>query len=138
MRALTSGAAAQRFARMVTCLGGPADLMERPDAYLARAPVVEDVPAPRGGFVTAIDTRALGLAVIALGGGRTSPEQAIDPAVGFDRFAPLGARIAAAEPLARVHAASREAAQAAAQSVARAYTIGDAAAAAPVLIERIA
>jgi thymidine phosphorylase len=138
MRALTSGAAAQRFARMVTCLGGPADLMERPDAYLARAPVVEDVPAPRGGFVTAIDTRALGLAVIALGGGRTSPQQAIDPAVGFDRFAPLGARIAAAEPLARVHAASREAAQAAAQSVARAYTIGDAAAAAPVLIERIA
>jgi thymidine phosphorylase len=137
-RALASGDAALRFARMVACLGGPGDLLERPDAYLARAPVIVDVPAPRAGFVTAIDTRALGLAVVALGGGRTSPEQVIDPAVGLDRFAPLGARLARAEPLARVHAASREAAQAAAQSVARAYTIGDAAAAAPVLVERIA
>ncbi|HEU0224405.1 MAG TPA: thymidine phosphorylase [Steroidobacteraceae bacterium] len=138
LKALASGAAAERFARMVSSLGGPANLMERPDAYLAQAPVVQDVPAPRGGFIVAIDTRALGLAVIALGGGRTAPGQVIDPAVGLDRFAPLGASIAPGEPIARVHAASREAAQTVAQSVAQAYTIGDVAPAAPVLVERIA
>jgi thymidine phosphorylase len=77
-RALASGAAAERFSRMVACLGGPRDLLERPGAYLAQAPVVRDVPAPRGGFVSAIDTRAIGLAVVALGGGRTAPDQAID------------------------------------------------------------
>jgi thymidine phosphorylase len=121
----------------VTGLGGPADLLERPDAHLARAPVVLDVPAPGGGFVSAIDVRSLGLAVVALGGGRTSPGQAIDPAVGLDRFAELGARVARGEPLARVHAASREAAQAAARTIAQAYTIAEVAPAAPVLIERI-
>jgi thymidine phosphorylase len=136
--ALGSGAAAERFARMVTCLGGPADLLERPDAHLASANVVLDAAAPRDGFVAAIDTRALGLAVVALGGGRTAPGQSIDPSVGLDRFAPLGARLRAGETLARVHAATPEAAREAAQSVARAYTIGDVAPPAPVLVERIA
>ncbi len=137
MKALASGAAADRFARMVACLGGPADLLEKPDAYLATAPVVLDVAAARGGFVTAIDARALGLAVVALGGGRTAPGQSIDPSVGLDRFAALGASVRAGEPLARVHAATAEGAREAAQTVARAYTIGDVAPPAPALVERI-
>jgi len=137
-RSLADGTAAERFGRMVTCLGGPADLLERPDAHLARAPVVQDAAAPRGGFVTSIDTRALGLTVAALGGGRTAPGQAIDHAVGLDRFAPLGARVEAGEPIARVHTATAAAAREAAQAVARAYTIGEVAPPAPVLVERIA
>jgi hypothetical protein len=41
---LDSGSAAERFARMVVALGGPADLMENPDRHLERSPIV--VPAP--------------------------------------------------------------------------------------------
>ncbi|MGH8249583.1 MAG: thymidine phosphorylase [Steroidobacteraceae bacterium] len=137
-KALASGAAADRFARMVASLGGPRDLMDSPDTYLARAPVIDDVPAVRGGFVTAIDTRALGLAVVALGGGRTSPGQSIDPAVGFDRLVPLGASLQKGQPIARVHTAGREQAAAAVAAVARAYAIGDTPPAAGVLVERIA
>jgi len=137
VRSLADGSAAERFTRMVASLGGPADLIENPDAHLARAPVVQDVPAPRAGIVTAIDTRALGLAVVALGGGRTDPAQAIDPAVGFDWHAGLGAKLAAGDALARVHAADRDAAQAAARAVISAYSIGDAAVAAPALVERV-
>jgi thymidine phosphorylase len=136
-KSLSSGSAAERFARMVRCLGGPADLMEHPGRYLAVAPVIAEVPAPRDGHVTAIDTRALGLAVVALGAGRTSPGQAINPAVGLDRLVPQGARMRAGEPLARVHAASADGARQAAQAVARAFQIGDAAQAPPPLIERI-
>jgi len=136
-KSLASGAAAERFGRMVSCLGGPADLLERPDQYLARAKVIVDAAAPRDGFVAAIDTRALGLTVVALGGGRSAPGQVIDASVGLDRFVPLGAAVRAAGPLARVHAASRAAAQAAARTVAQAYTIAEVAPAAPVLVERI-
>ena len=136
-KSIATGAAAERFARMVSGLGGPADLLERPARYLAVAPVIADIPAPREGFVTAIDTRAIGFAVVALGGGRTSPSQAIDPAVGLDRLMPQGARIHAGETLARVHAATAEGARQAAQSVARAYTIGEAAPAATELIQHI-
>jgi thymidine phosphorylase len=135
---LADGSACERFARMVASLGGPSDLTENPDRYLARAPVVRDVPAHSDGFVTAIDTRALGFVVVTLGGGRTIPDQAIDHAVGLDRLAPLGARLRRGESLARVHAASEDAARQAAQSVSAAYALGNAAPLCPALIERIA
>ena len=136
-KSLVDGSAAERFARMVASLGGPADLIENPDAHLVGAPVVVDVLSARAGRVTAIDTRALGLAVVALGGGRIDPAQAIDPAVGLDRLAGRGEKLAAGDLLARVHAADREAAAAAAQSVVSAYAIGDAAPAASALVERV-
>jgi thymidine phosphorylase len=123
---------------MVASLGGPADIVEAPDAHLANAPVVVDVPAPRDGMVAAIDTRALGFAVVALGGGRTSPGQAIDPAVGLDRLTPRGARVRRSQPLARVHAASREGAAAASLAVTRAYALADTAPQPTPLVERIA
>jgi thymidine phosphorylase len=134
---LASGAAAERFARMVANLGGPADFLEDPARHLAQAPVVVDVPSPAAGRVLAIDTRAVGFAVVALGGGRTAPEQSVDPAVGFDRLQPRGARVAKDEPLARVHAASRDAAEAAASTLTQAYTIGNGRPEAPPLVERI-
>ena len=110
---LDSGAAAERFARMVRLLGGPADLIERPDAYLATAPVVIDVVAPADGVVTAFDTRALGMAVVALGGGRLRSDQEIDPAVGLTDIVELGATVQAGQQLMRVHAQSQSDAEAA-------------------------
>ena len=135
-RALDSGAAAERFARMVALLGGPADVLH--DARLPRAPVQRDVPAPRAGVLQACDVRALGLAVVALGGGRRVPGAPIDPRVGLSHIVPLGASVAAGEVLARVQAASGEAAAAAVAAVQSAFTIGDAAvAAAPLIAGRI-
>ncbi|MBK9361392.1 MAG: thymidine phosphorylase [Rubrivivax sp.] len=135
-RALDSGAAAERFARMVALLGGPADVLH--DARLPRAPVQRDVPAPRAGVLQACDVRALGLAVVALGGGRRVPGAPIDPRVGLSHIVPLGASVAAGEVLTRVHAASGEAAAAAVAAVQSAFTIGDAAvAAAPLIAGRI-
>ena len=134
---LANGAAAERFARMVASLGGPVDFVERPDRYLATAPVIVEVPASRDGFVTAIDTRALGFVVVTLGGGRTSPGQAVDPAVGLDRLASLTQPMRAGMPLARVHAATANAARQAVREVERAYAIGEAPPARPQLIERI-
>jgi thymidine phosphorylase len=134
-RTLVDGSAAERFARMVAALGGPADVVERPESHLPRAPVVREVPAGRAGFVSAIDTRAVGLVVVALGGGRTAPGQAIDHSVGLDRLAPLGAKLGPKDALARVHAATPAAAEQAAGLVAAAYTIGDAAPTPPELVE---
>jgi thymidine phosphorylase len=120
---LSDGAAAERFGRMVAALGGPADLLERPDAWLTPAPVVHDVPAPCAGWVAAIDTRALGLAVVALGGGRTHPGQQVDPRVGLDRLRGIGEAVEAGAPLARVHAADAEAASRAVAAVQGAYRL---------------
>ena len=133
--AVASGAAAERFARMVAALGGPADLLERPDAHLARAPIIRPVAAGRG-TVTAIDTRALGLAVVALGGGRTRLQDHIDHAVGLTALAGIGH---AADTLGIVHARTEAGADAAEAALRRAYTLGAGPVTAPDLIrDRIA
>jgi thymidine phosphorylase len=134
---LASGAAAERFARMVASLGGPADILENADAHLARAALVIDVPAARDGVIAAIDTRAVGFAVVGLGGGRTAPDDPVDHAVGFDRLLPVGTKLRKGEPIARVHAADRGAAEAAAAALSAAFTIGERPPQARPLIERI-
>ena len=100
---------------MVATLGGPADFMERPLAYLPKAPIELAVTAEKNGFVTGIATRDIGLAVVALGGGRTTPDDVIDHAVGITGLLPVGAEAVKGEPLAIVHARSRNAAEKAAQ-----------------------
>jgi thymidine phosphorylase len=121
-----SGAAAERFARMVHGLGGPADFVERCEDHLPACPVERAVPAPRGGYVASIMTREIGLAVLVLGGGRVRPEDGVDHAVGLTRLLPVGAEIHAGEPLALVHARTEAAAAEAANRIAAAYSIGEA------------
>ncbi|MFO1262565.1 MAG: thymidine phosphorylase [Rhodoferax sp.] len=121
--ALDSGAAAERFGRMVAALGGPADLLERPDNYLPQAPVVMPVPAPRDGVLAAMDTRAIGLAVVELGGGRRTPTERIDMRVGLSAVRPLGTIVAAGDALALVHAADTNGAGQAVAQLQAAITI---------------
>ena len=122
---LDSGAAVERFSKMVRLLGGPGDLVDRPDAYLEKAPIVIDLLASRSGFVTAFDTHALGLAVLALGGGRLRSDQVIDPAVGFSSIVEMGSRIESGEPLLQIHARTAETAALAADMVKSAIVIED-------------
>src|SRR3546814_1023130 len=68
--AIDSGRAAERFGAMVAALGGPTDFLERAHDLLPRAPIRRPVQAKAAGVLSACDTRAVGLAVIALGGGR--------------------------------------------------------------------
>ncbi|MDN7178708.1 thymidine phosphorylase [Caballeronia sp. SEWSISQ10-4 2] len=119
---LDSGAAAERFARMVSALGGPGDLIEAPERHLDCAPVVIPVAAPRAGFVERIDCRALGLAVVGLGGGRRRPEDTIDYQVGLTGLVELGERVDVGQPLAVIHARDLLAAQNAAVEIQTAYS----------------
>jgi thymidine phosphorylase len=123
--ALDSGAAAEGFARMVAGLGGPGDVLAKGGAKLPQAPVQRAVPAPRSGVLAAMDTRAIGLAVLGLGGGRRRASDVVDPRVGFDGVLSLGHAVHAGEPLAMVHAASDDAAEAAVTAVLAAMRVDD-------------
>ena len=124
--ALDSGAAAERFARMVVGLGGPARVLAARFAAQGRAPVQLEVLAPLGGSVAAIDTRAIGLAVLALGGGRQRASDVVDPRVGLSQMLGIGAPVQAGSVLARVHARNRDDAKVARDRLLAAITIGDA------------
>ena len=123
--ALQSGAAANRFGRMVSALGGPADFMDRFSEHLPRAPVIRDAPPTMDGIVQRIDARAIGLAVIELGGGRRLASDDIDHSVGFDRIAGVGAYVDGDSPPARIHAATEDAADRAEAALIAAYQIGE-------------
>ncbi|MEJ2792372.1 thymidine phosphorylase [Iodobacter sp. LRB] len=124
MAALNSGRAAEIFGRMIASLGGPADFIEKPEQYLPQAALQIAVPAAQNGFIVAIDTRALGMAVVSLGGGRRKPGDALDYAVGITQIAGLGQEVRAGEPLAIVHAQNAQAAELAVQEIQAAFTYG--------------
>jgi thymidine phosphorylase len=136
--AVASGRAAEVFSRMVAALGGPADFLERSEKYLARAPIVRPVHPERDGIVQEIATRDIGVAEVALGGGRTRPEDAIDHAVGFTALAEVGTRVGAERPLGIVHARTESAWKAAAVALRRAYQLGEKPASpGPLIVGRI-
>ncbi len=122
-RALSNGSAMECFARMIHQLGGPHDFIDRPDAYLAKAPVILPVEAKRDGYLSACDTREIGMAVIALGGGRTHPDDPIDHRVGFSQLKPLGTKLSKGEPIAVVHAATQAQADVAQARLTALYSI---------------
>jgi thymidine phosphorylase len=122
--ALASGRAAERFGAMVAALGGAPDFLERADEVLAKAPIRRPVQAKMAGVLSACDTRAIGLAVIELGGGRRRVEDRIDPAVGLDEILPLGQTVSASDAIAVVHAADEASAEAAAVLLQKAFEIG--------------
>src|SRR5262249_60487678 len=125
-KALAAGAAAERFARMVGALGGPRDLLERPEGPLARAPIELPVaPGGAGGFVARVDARALGLIVVDLGGGRRRVDDAVDPAVGLAHVRGVGDAVDRDRPLAIVHARSVGDAHAAAKRGRGALEVSD-------------
>ncbi|WP_304334897.1 thymidine phosphorylase [Conchiformibius steedae] len=122
---LDNGEAAERFNRMVYAQGGAADFCERFEQLLPTAPIVKPLFAPRAGVVCGMDTRAVGIAVIQLGGGRRVADDAINHSVGFDHILPVGAHADAHTPLAVIHAQSEDDWQAAAAAYLAAVTIGD-------------
>ncbi len=124
-RVLDNGKAAEVFGRMVAAQNGPADFIERMEHYLPAAAVSRPVYAAENGIVSAMDTRALGMAVVSLGGGRQRASDAIDYSVGLSEMITLGSRADAQQPLAVIHAASEAAWQQAAQAVRAAVTLSD-------------
>ena len=103
-QALDSGKAAEIFAKMITALGGPSDFVETPEKYLAKANFIMDVYPLKKGYVTAMKTREIGLLLVAMGGGRTKPDQKLDLSVGMTNFCQLGDYVDENTPLCTVHA----------------------------------
>ena len=134
LAALESGAAADRFARMVAALGGPNDLLERPEHYLPRTSLVAAVYPVIPGYVARVDARAIGNVLVELGGGRKVAGQTLDLAVGLSDVAGIGAQVGEDRPLALVHARSPEQASAARDALRAAMQVSDQPVEAPPMV----
>jgi pyrimidine-nucleoside phosphorylase len=100
---LGSGLAAEKFEQIIDAQGGNPKVVEDP-SVLPQAQEVEVFAAPATGIVMAVEPRAIGRGVIALGGGRQQVEDAVDPTVGFVITVKPGDRVLQGEPIASVFA----------------------------------
>lgn len=125
VRARDDGRACERFSRMVSALGGPSDLVERPSAYLAPAAVEMPVFPGRSGVIESVDVRAVGMAIVGLGGGRRRVTDPVDHAVGLTSVRGVGEVVDASTPIAVVHARSAPDADTAAAAIRAAVRVGE-------------
>jgi thymidine phosphorylase len=138
LNAIRDGRAAERFAQMIAGMGGPVKFAENWARFLPEATVIREVSAEQSGYITAIDGEALGMAVVAMGGGRSVETDRINPAVGYSDVVRLGAKVSKGHPLAVVHAGRPDRADAAERALRAAITIGSTKPTLPDLIhERI-
>lgn len=121
--AIRDGRAAERFGMMIAEMGGPVQFVESWNRFLPEATIIGEIPAPEAGYVSAIDGEALGMAVVALGGGRMLETDQINTAVGLSEVVRLGTQVAKGTPLAVIHAVRSEDAEQAARAVRNAITI---------------
>jgi pyrimidine-nucleoside phosphorylase len=136
--AITQGSALAKFGAFVAAQGGDPRVVDDP-SLLPAAPVRLPVIAPSSGYVHAIDARAVGLAVVALGGGRQKKGDPIDGGVGVMVDAKVGAHVTAGDTLCTIHAADESAARWVVDRLLAAYTLSAAPAAPlPILLDRIA
>lgn len=101
-KVLSSGQALEKFQEMVSALGGPKDFISKTEKYLPQAKIIRPIYAKEAGYVNKINTRAVGLALIGLKGGRTTPTQKLDYATGFKDFCQIGDYLDSKTPLAFV------------------------------------
>ncbi len=136
--AFQSGAAAEKFGQMVAALGGPVDYVENMEKYLPRCDFIEEIYAEKQGFVSKIDTKNVGMAVVELGGGRRQSSDVIDHAVGLDWLAGIGQMVDGEQPIARIHAKNQHSLEAAKKRILTAYEVSDSPVdEMPLIIERI-
>ncbi|MFB6278220.1 MAG: thymidine phosphorylase [Salinibacter sp.] len=124
--ALESGAALERFRRLVSAQGGDPAYVEAPDTRPNSAPIAE-VCAPEGasGYVADVDALAIGQAAVKLGAGRQTKEDEVDPVAGLTALKKPGEAVDEGAVLARLHAGGTPDLDAVRGAVRAAYTFSD-------------
>jgi pyrimidine-nucleoside phosphorylase len=133
---ITSGRAFERLVQIVEAQGGDPSTVEHPER-LPVAPVIETFEAPSNGTLAVIEPRAVGRAIVALGGGRATMTDTVDPAVGFVFLASAGDRVTRGQPVAEIHARTAAAAAEARTTLGKAITIAEHADLLPLVSHRV-
>jgi pyrimidine-nucleoside phosphorylase len=123
-QAIGTGRAAEHFQKIIEAQGGNPAVVDDP-ALLPQAAEVELFVAPRRGFISRVEPRAVGRGITSLGGGRTTMEDRLDLSVGFMITARPGDWVEQGEPLASIFARDRAGVESGRASLRNAITIAD-------------
>jgi pyrimidine-nucleoside phosphorylase len=122
---LDDGRALAKFREIVIAQGGDPREIDDPQSGLPHAKEQHVVTATRSGMVQKVAPRVIGRGIIALGGGRTTMEDAVDPSVGFRILVRPGQHAVRGQPIATIYARDDAGVQAGKACIAEAISIGD-------------
>ena len=125
-QSISSGAALRKFREMVSAQGGDRAVTDD-SGLLPKAKFIRPLSSVRTGFVTDVDPMGVALAALHLGAGRSKAEEAVDPSVGLDRLVKVGDPVKEGGALCRIHANNEKRMGEAAEMLAGAIAIGEAA-----------
>jgi pyrimidine-nucleoside phosphorylase len=136
LEALGSGRALEKLGALIEGQGGDRRVLDHP-ALLPRARFVEELRAPRSGYVAALDALEVGLTAVLLGAGRTRKGEPIDHSVGIVLHKKIGHYVEKDEPLLTIHANDEQRLSEARRKLLDAYSWSDAPVEPPPLIHQI-
>lgn len=122
---IENGKAAETFQKMTVALGGPSDLIDKPERYLPDTPIMKPVFSKESGYINAINTREIGLCIIEMGGGRRHASDTIRYDVGFSQISGIGEKIDNKKPLCYIHAANEDQASEISKKIVNIFEIKD-------------
>lgn len=123
--AITSGRAYEIFVKMAASLGADIKYIENYNKCQKRAKYIEPIYANKSGYISAIDTRQVGLGVIMLGGGRTHPAQKINYTTGFTSFCQIGDKVDKKTPLCYIYSEDKDIISSVSKVIREAITISE-------------
>lgn len=122
-KAMDSGEVLERFKANVGLQGGDAKVCDKPEKLLDKKLKQVEIRAAKAGYITGIDTLAVGQAVCDIGGGRVRAEDKIDHAVGFAGEVKIGDRVAKDQALGMLYCRDKGQAEWVNDKLVAAYTI---------------
>lgn len=133
---IESGSGLSKLKELVEIQGGNPEVVDNPDLF-KKAPIVEEVLAPKDGYVKSIKADDIGLAALVLGAGRETKESEIDLAVGVVLRKKIGDYVKAGESIATIHANDVDKKKSSEEIILKAYGFSDEEVKAPKLIKGI-
>jgi pyrimidine-nucleoside phosphorylase len=127
-----SGEALQRFSSNIECQGGDPSVCDRPEILKKSGLAEIEIKANSSGYISEIDTFALGSSIVAIGGGRTRADDLIDQAVGYACLAGVGDRVSEGDVLGILYCRNED--STVMDELRSAYRIGDENTKAPELV----
>jgi pyrimidine-nucleoside phosphorylase len=122
-QAIDSGAALEKFRRLIQAQGGDPRVVDNPELS-PQAAHHNEIKAPRSGYLQKIDTRRIGWALVELGVGRKKPDDDIDISAGLLLSKKIGDRVAEGESVGTIMGRSRRTFALVAREVAASLSIG--------------
>ncbi|WP_055665453.1 pyrimidine-nucleoside phosphorylase [Desnuesiella massiliensis] len=133
---IESGSGLNKLKELVEIQGGNPEVVDNPELF-KKAPIVEEVLAPKDGYVKSIKADDIGLAALVLGAGRETKESEIDLAVGVVLRKKIGDYVKAGESIATIHANDMDKKKSSEEIILKAYGFSDEEIKAPKLIKGI-